>query len=112
MWLAALSIVGFSFALNSFIDNVDGTYRINKPVVFVGVQVAMLLFLVASFRIAHAPILSELRAALGDLEAQVLDRTQRVEQDLARWKRLRVILVIALTAFLALGAWLAWRGVS
>ena len=112
MWLAALSLAALGFAINSLIDNVDGTYRINKPLVFVGVQVAMVLFLVASFHVAHEPILGELRAALGDLEDQVLDRTRRVERDQARWKSLRIALVVALAVLLALGAWLAWRGLG
>ena len=111
MWLAALSFVALGFALNSLIDNVGGTYRINKPLVFVGVQVAMVLFLVASFRIAHEPILGELRAVVGDLEDQVLDRTKRLDQDQARWRRWRIALAVVLALLLVLGAWLAWRSV-
>ncbi|MCP3917226.1 MAG: hypothetical protein GY711_16885 [bacterium] len=112
MWCAALSLVVFAFAISSLIDNVDGTYRINKPLVFIGVQVAMVLFLVAGFRIAHEPVLSELRAVLGDLEDQVLDRTKSLDQDQARWRNWRIALVVVLALLLALGAWLAWRGVG
>ncbi len=111
MWLAALSLVALGFALSSLIDNVDGAYQINKPLVFVGVQVVMVLFLVASFRIAHEPFLGELRAVLGDLEDQVLDRTKRLDQDQARWRRWRIALAVVLALLLVLGAWLAWRGV-
>lgn len=107
MWLAALSIVGFSFALITFVDNVDGTYRINKPLVFVAVQIAMFLLLVTSFRVAHGPILSELRAVLGDLEDQVLDRTKRLGQDQVRWRKWWIVLLTALVLMLAWGAWIA-----
>ena len=109
MWLAALSLVGFTFALNSLVDNVEGRYPIHHPFVFVGVQVAMVLTLVASFRLAFEPRLRELRAVLGDLEAQVLDRTAALDEELVRWKRWRMALIALLSMLLALGAWMALR---
>ncbi len=112
MWLAALSLVAFAFALNSLIDNADGGYRINHPLVFVGVQVAMVLVFVGACRLAHEPQLRELRAVLADLEAQILDRTKVVERDLARWRRWWMALAALLVALAALGAWMAWRASS
>ena len=110
MWIAAFSLVVFTFALNSLIDNADGNYPINKPAVFVGVQVAMVLGLVVSFYLAQEPRSRELRAVLADLEAQVVDRTEAVDRELERGRRWRMLLAILLTAALALGAWVAWRG--
>ena len=112
MWLAALSLVVFTFALNSLIDNAEGHYAINKPMVFVGLQVAMVLVLVASFRAVHAPHLRRAKAALADLEAQVLDQSESVERELARWKTWHMVLVALLTVLLLLGAWVAWKSGS
>jgi len=110
MWLAAFSLVGFAFALNSLIDNADGNYPINHPLVFFGVQVAMVLVFAASCHVAHEPRMRELRAVLADLEAQVLDRTQEIDAHQGRWKALRTALIVLLAAAMLLGAWLAWRG--
>lgn len=107
LWITALSLVMFSFALNTLIDNVDGRYPINHPLVFFGTQVGMLVLVVASFHLAHGPYLGELRAVLADLEAQVLDRTLVVDRDRGRARAWRLVLVAVLLALLALGAWLA-----
>ena len=109
IWVAALSIAAFAFALNTLIDGTNGQYAINKPWVFVGVQAAMLLLLYGSFRVVLAPYLHEQRAMLADLEAQVLDKTIDVDRDLARWQSWRIGLVVLLAALMALGAWLALR---
>ncbi|MFT7678238.1 MAG: ABC-type Fe3+-siderophore transport system permease subunit [Planctomycetota bacterium] len=109
IWLAALSVVGFTFALNSMVDNVDGSYRINHPAIFAGVQVGMLLALVASFRLAYEPHLRQARAALADLEAQVLDRALHVDDGLKRLSRWKFVLAAVLTTSLVLGAWVALK---
>ena len=107
MWLTALSVAAFTFALNSLIDNTDGSYVINHPPVFAGVQVAMVLLIFVSFRVAHEPRLREMRAVLSDLEAQILDRTETVDGDLQRLRMWQLALVVLLTALLALGVWVA-----
>ncbi len=112
MWLAALSLCAFSFALNSFIENVDGHYPINKPLVFILIQVAMVLIAVLALSMTHGPQLHEVRAVLEDLQAQRLDRTLAVDRERERISRWSVLLVVALSIFAALGAWLAWRGMS
>ena len=56
------------FALNAWMDNDDGVYRINKPFFFVAVSVAMIAFIYGSLKIAQQPALRELRAMAKDLE--------------------------------------------
>ncbi|MHC4512971.1 MAG: hypothetical protein ACYTGW_19315 [Planctomycetota bacterium] len=107
LWITAVSLAMLSFTINTLVDNVDGHYPINHPVVFVGTLVGMVLFVVLAFHVAHAPYVQELRAVLADLEAQILDRTLAVDQGRARWRAWHVALVVLLTAFLALGIWMA-----
>ena len=89
MWIAAVSLVVFTFALNTLVDNVDGHYAINHPLVFVFVQIAMLLVLAVSFHISHEPRARELRAVLTDLESQLLERTDAVDREQDRWRAQR-----------------------
>lgn len=108
LWMASLSIALLAFALNSVIDS-DIGFRINKPAVFVGTNVAMLAICYASLKLFLQAIVRELRATLQDLEDQLLERTAAVD----RWKRgLRrwhLVLVAILVVSLLLGAWLAWQ---
>jgi len=108
LWMATLSVVLLSFALNSVIDS-DIGYRINKPAVFVGTNLAMVAICYGTLKLAFLPVVRELRATLQDLEDQLLERTAAVD----RWKRgLRrwhLVLVAILVVSLLLGAWLAWQ---
>lgn len=108
LWMASLSLALLGFTLNSVIDS-DIGYRINKPAVFVGTNVAMLAICYASLKLAFLPVVRELRATLQDLEDQLLERTADVDrwkQGLRRWQ---LALVALLVLLLLLGAWLAWQ---
>ncbi len=112
MWTAAFSLVTLNLAISTLIDNVDGHFPINNPLLVIGLQIAVVLITVAGFSMTHKPHLTELRAVLSDLEAQVLDRTVAVDDELAQGKRWRIVLVALLAAALALGAWVAWQSYS
>jgi hypothetical protein len=108
LWMASLSVALLSFALNSVVDS-DIGYRINKPMVFVGVNVAMLAMVYGSLKLSFLPLVRELRAALQDLEDQLLERSaaaDRYRRGLRRWQ---IALALLLLVLLLLGAWLAWR---
>jgi hypothetical protein len=108
MWTASLSVALLAFAVSSVVDS-DIGFRINKPAVFVGVNVAMLAICYASLKLSFLPIVRELRATLQDLEDQLLERTADVDrwkQGLRRW---HVALVVLLVVLMLLGAWLAWQ---
>lgn len=109
VWVTGLSVAMLSFALSTLVDNQSGTFPIHHPYVFVGTQVGMVLFLVVAFRVAQAPQLHELQAVLGDLEAQLLERTAAVDRGRARWRLAWLLLSLLLLAFLALGLWMAVR---
>jgi len=107
LWITSLSLVLLTFALNSLVDNQGGSYRINQPLVFAGVQIAMVVFLAVGFRLAHAPYVAQLEATLGALEAQLLDRSQAAEQQGARRRRWQQLLAVLLLGLFVLGTWLA-----
>ena len=69
---------------------------------------AAVAVIVAAVRITSAPHVNTLRAVLSDLQAQILDRTPRVEAEQVRWTRLRIWLIVVLLVALALGAWMAF----
>jgi len=112
LWLMAFSTAAFSFALNSFIDGTDGHYAINKPLVFVGTNVATVLIVYLSFRMSLDPHLREARAILEDLEAQQLGKTTGLDRELANYRKWWLALVVFLAATAGLGAWLFWRGLG
>lgn len=109
MWLASLSLVTFTFTLNSLVDNTGGEYPINNLPLYLGIQVAMVLTFTVACYLTHEPHLRQLRATLTDLESQVLDESRAVAADQARWKHRRVALTAVLVLLAALGIWLAWR---
>ena len=106
-WMAAVAVALLSFALNSVIDLEVGGFRINKPLVFVGINLASVAIVYGSLRLAFHPIVRELRATLQDLEDQLLERSVEVDRWKRRWRRWHVALLVLTTALLLLGVWIA-----
>lgn len=104
LWAAALSCLLLIFTLATFIDNDNGVYRINQPLVFWGTLVATLLFIYGTGKLAtYAPV-REMRDALADLEAGT---TKRIEATPARrrvlfWLMLAAVLLLTATAVLGM----------
>lgn len=73
--MIAGNLVLCSFNLSVFIDNQNGFYPINKPLVFVGVLIGQFLFGYVVMKIAQFPLLRETNAVLSDLEHQVTEAT-------------------------------------
>jgi hypothetical protein len=109
LWMSAASIVMLALALGTWIDNDDGQFRINKPVVFFGVQAVMLFGSYALYRATHAPYIDELRRVLHDLENQILERSGSLQVRQARLRPWMIVLVVVLSAFAILGLVLALR---
>jgi hypothetical protein len=80
-----------SFALNSFVDNQGGFYRINNIGFFVIISLVMLIFIYGVQKLATEISMRALKAYLADLEDSYLDRTDKIE---SRRKKLRVVSII------------------
>jgi len=107
LWTMAVSVAVFSFLLNSLIDSGIGGYRINKPVVFVATNVAMLLIVYGSSKLSLRPVVRELQAALQDMEDQLLERSVAVDRWRRGLRRWHVLIFVVLLVAAALGLWLA-----
>ena len=107
LWACASTLLLLSWALTSWIDNADGTYRINKPWFFTGMMTVMFFGSYAVLRAAHVPLLRELRAVAEDLEAQLIGQTASIDRFKVRWKRWGYVLVALLTLLMLLGLWRA-----
>jgi len=103
LWMIALTALLLIHGVNTWVDNVGGVYRINKPFVFWGAQVVILLFIYAVTRTGLAPAVYEMRAALHDLEAQAMEQTPRVEEMKRRRRLWNIVFVILGTISLLLG---------
>jgi len=109
MWVAPLTCWLLSFSVTVWIENQGGQYRINQLVEFVAVSVAMVFGTYAISRLGYLPLIQRSLAAVHDLEAQVTEKTQRVQKQRKYWIVAMVVLTIALTASVVWGivAWLS-----
>ena len=107
--MMAAMIPLLSFAINSYIDNQNGIYRINQPLVFFGVSLMQFIFGYSIFKLGHYPVVKEIKVSLSDLESQVLDGTQLLGEMKIRWRRWGYILAIIGLLFLL---WAIWRWIQ
>jgi hypothetical protein len=105
--MMAAMIPLLSFALNSYIDNQNGTYRINKPFIFLGITLLQFIFCYVIIKIGQYPVLKEIKIFLSDLETQVLEGTQKLTDMKKKWRQWAIILAIIGTLLLLWGIWRA-----
>ncbi|MFB0554723.1 MAG: hypothetical protein ACETWQ_15580 [Phycisphaerae bacterium] len=94
MWIGALSSLFLIFALNTLIDNDQGTYRINRPVFFAVICLLVLLFIYGVQKIAQFVAISQIRVYLEDLQNDALEGSHRLQE--VRRKHLVVFIIFAL----------------
>ena len=112
LWACAGALLLLTWAINTLVDNANGTYRINKPIVFVMVELIVFPGMYVALKAAHEGLVRELRAVSEDLEAQMLERTQDVARFGARLQLWRWIAIAGLTLLFLLGIWMAVRGMD
>lgn len=83
--------------VTTYIDNQNGIYRINKPIVFFGVILMQFIFVYVIIKVSQYPLLKEIRIFLSDLEAQVLEGTQKLTEMKKYLQRWRIIFAILAT---------------
>jgi len=103
MWIGAVSSLFLIFALNTLIDNDQGTYRINRPIFFAVISLSVLLFIYGVQKIAQFMAVREIKVYLTDLQNELLEGSQRLEKAKRRYRIITVILVIIFTILFILG---------
>ncbi len=103
MWIGAVTCLFLGFALNTLIDNDQGTYRINRPVFFAVICLLVLLFIYGAQKIAQFFAIKQIRVYLTDLQNDVLEGSCRLEETRKQKLLIFVILFIILTITFILG---------
>jgi len=103
MWIGAVSCLFLSFALNTWVDNDQGVYRINRPVFFIVISFLVLLFIYGSQKIAQIKAVREMRVYLADIQNEALEGSHRIEQAKRKYMVIFLILAIILTIFFIWG---------
>jgi len=107
IWIITATAYLLQFAINTMVDNQAGVYRINKPGVFIGVSIVMILLLYGVMKIAQYPVVQELRAMASDLEHEVTENTQRVDVLKRTWRVWGILIAIVCLALLVWGVFVA-----
>jgi len=103
MWMGAVSLLFLIFALNTLIDNDQGTYRINRPIFFAVISLFVLLFIYGVQKSAQLMAVREIKVYLADLQNELLEGSQRLEKAKRRFRIFTVILVVIFTILFILG---------
>ena len=112
LWMIALTHAFLVFAVSTMADAQEGQYRINRPGVFIGTMLGVILFMYAALKIGHYPFVRESKAILSDLENQVTTGTDRIKALKRTW-RLWGLLLASLLTVLAIWGFLraiGWPG--
>lgn len=94
MWIGAVSLLFLTFALNTLIDNDQGTYRINRPAVFVVTSLSVILFIYGAQKFAQLFAIRQIKVYLTDLQNDALEGSWKIEE--AKRKHMTVYLILAL----------------
>jgi hypothetical protein len=106
-FMMAVTVGLLSFAINSFVDNKDGQFRIYRPGVFIIVSVLQLAFCYGAIKMAQFPLRKEMRILLSDLEENVTDGRQSLVGLRKKWRIWAVVFFIICTILLLFGIWRA-----
>lgn len=103
MWMGAVSVLFLTLALNTLIDNDQGTYRINRPVFFAVACLCVVLFIYGAQKIAQSVAIRHVRVYLEDLQNEALQGSRKLQEVRRRSVVLSLILVAILTLLFILG---------
>lgn len=97
--LIAFTVLILIFNVNIMVDNMDGHYRINKVNFFIVVNIAVFLLVYLTQKLASDWRFKALKAYLSDLQAGILDQSERFEKTQRKfmwiWVLIAVLLLIA-----------------
>jgi hypothetical protein len=96
-----------TFALNSYVDNENGHYRIGRVHLFVIFSVVQFLFMYGINKLAQFPIRKEMKIFLSDLEASGMEGMKTLAVLRKRWRVWAIVFFVIGTLLLLLGIWRA-----
>jgi len=94
MWIGAVSLLLLIFALNTLVDNDQGTYRINRPAFFATICVSIILFIYGVQKAAQLIAVREIRVYMEDLQNDALEKSHVLEKSRRRYRIMGVVLAI------------------
>ena len=103
MWIGAVTCLFLSLALNTLIDNDQGTYRINRPVFFVVISLLVILFIYGVQKIAQFFAVRQIKVYLTDLQNDALEGSRKIEESKRKQFIVYLILALILTILFILG---------
>lgn len=103
MWIGAFSCLFLTFALNTLIDNDQGTYRINHPVFFAVICLLVLFFIYGAQKIAQFFAISQIRIYLEDLQNEVLEGSHQLQEVRRKYRIVFMIFALILIILFILG---------
>ncbi len=105
IWLliASVSAIILMINLNLYIDNDQGTYVIHNKALFAGITLLAFLFIYGSLKAVSLLGLRRLKAYLDDLQAGVLNQSERIERARKRHLWLWIVVFILLTISMVFG---------
>ena len=101
IWLVliAFTTLILIFNVNIMVDNIDGHFRINKVNFFIIVNIAVFLFIYLTQKLASNWRFKALKANLSDLQAGILDQSEKFEKAQKKfmwiWILIAILLLIA-----------------
>ncbi len=101
--LASISVIILINNVNLYVDNDNGTYVINHKAMYIGVTVAVWLFIYGSLKVVSLRSFRSLKAYLSDLQKGVLDQSGKIERSKKKLLWFYIAILILLTASMVLG---------
>jgi hypothetical protein len=99
MWIIPTLTLLLIFAVGTMIDNENGTYRINKPLLFISINVIIFMGIYLINKVSHLFWLREIKDYLSDVDNQLMEGTLKIESRKKKYFWLIFLVFILLTVF-------------
>jgi hypothetical protein len=103
IWFVPTVTLLLIFAVTTLVDHEDGTYRINKPFLIIGINLFIFVGLYLLYKVSHQYWLKDIKDYLNDVDHQLLEGSLEIETRKKKFAWLIVLIVILLSAFLIWG---------
>jgi len=103
MWFIPTITIILIFALNTMVDNQNGTYRINRPWLYAGINLVIYVGIYLLNKVSHTIWLGDIKKYLNDLENQIIESSLKIESRKKKYAWLLVLILMILAAFFVWG---------